>query len=188
MSRGGPSGVTMVDVVVTFLELDLATSAVAPARDPVPLPGREAVVLELDRIPPTEAGEVASTMYRAVGAAWHWTDRLPWSAAEWNQAVDRADVEVWVARVDHDIAGYFEIQQQDHAIELKYFGLMPEFTGRRIGGALLSAVIDRARVRLGTGRLTVNTCTLDHPAALPNYLKRGFIVVRTETQRRTLPQ
>ncbi len=35
--------------------------------------------------------------------------------------------------------------------------------------------------------MTVNTCTLDHPSALPNYLKRGFAIVRTEVQRRTLP-
>ena len=27
--------------------------------------------------------------------------------------------------------------------------------------------------------LTVNTCTADHPRALPNYLRAGFMPVRT---------
>jgi hypothetical protein len=34
--------------------------------------------------------------------------------------------------------------------------------------------------------VTVNTCTLDHAAALPNYLARGFCVARTERQRRAI--
>ena len=122
----------------------------------------------------------------AVGEPWHWTDRRDWSAAQWAAAVDRDGVELWAARVDRAIAGYFELEVEVDAIELKYFGLMPEFTGRRIGGALLSAAITRARA-IGKARLTVNTCTLDHPSALPNYLNRGFVRSRTETQRRSLP-
>ena len=125
-------------------------------------------------------------MYRAVGGPWHWTDRLPWTDTDWDLAINRPDVELWVARVDGEAAGYFELQVEDDAVELKYFGLMPEFTGRRIGGALLSASIERARA-IGKPRLTVNTCTLDHPGALPNYLKRGFKILRTETQRRIIP-
>jgi hypothetical protein len=33
----------------------------------------------------------------------------------------------------------------------------------------------------------VNTCTLDGAAALPNYLSRGFVMVREDHQRRELP-
>jgi hypothetical protein len=28
--------------------------------------------------------------------------------------------------------------------------------------------------------IRLHTCTLDHPQALPNYLKRGFVVTGTE--------
>jgi hypothetical protein len=34
----------------------------------------------------------------------------------------------------------------------------------------------------------VNTCTLDHPAALANYLKHGFVVQRTEPRRPAVPR
>ena len=33
----------------------------------------------------------------------------------------------------------------------------------------------------GPSRVWLHTCTLDHPAALPNYLGRGFRSVREET-------
>ena len=35
-------------------------------------------------------------------------------------------------------------------------------------------------VGLGARRVWLHTCTLDNPAALPNYLKRGFVPVKTE--------
>jgi hypothetical protein len=40
----------------------------------------------------------------------------------------------------------------------------------------------------GADRVLVNTCTLDHPQALPNYLARGFEVVRKRTEWRMLPE
>lgn len=177
MHRDGDPGVTaVVDVVVTYLELDMATDATA--WHAVPLP-------DLRREPPDSAPTMAAVMYRAVGGPWHWTDRLTWTESEWNEAVNRPDVELWIARIGGDVAGYFELHVEARGVELKYFGLMPEFTGRRIGGAFLAAAIDRAR-QLGKARMTVNTCTLDHPAALPNYLKRGFTVVKTEPSHRTV--
>ena len=189
MPRGGAAGVTTVDVVVTYLELDLVPAQPsAPVLEHAAPSGRaqRTAPLKIDRVPRADAPGVAALMYRAVGGPWHWTDRLGWSDAEWTAAVDREDVEVWAVRVDHEIAGYFELDVEADAVELKYFGLMPEFTGRRIGGALLSAAVARAGA-IGKARMTVNTCTLDHPSALPNYLKHGFVVSRTETQRRSIP-
>ena len=40
---------------------------------------------------------------------------------------------------------------------------------------------------LGPSRIWVHTCTLDHPAALPNYLSRGFRTVREEKYQVELP-
>ena len=84
-------------------------------------------------------------------------------------------------------AGYFELEKQrdtrntqeagvstsTDAVELVYFGVLPPFIGRGVGGALLTEAIRRAWA-LGPQRVWVHTCTLDHPAALPNYQKRGF--------------
>jgi hypothetical protein len=40
---------------------------------------------------------------------------------------------------------------------------------------------------MGTSRVILNTCNLDHPKALANYLARGFREYRTEVQRREVP-
>ena len=77
-------------------------------------------------------------------------------------------------------AGYFELcQHEDGAVEIAYFGLLPDFIGRGWGKYLLSQAA-LAAWGLQPLRIWLHTCTLDHPAALPNYLKRGFKVVREE--------
>jgi GNAT superfamily N-acetyltransferase len=77
-------------------------------------------------------------------------------------------------------AGYAEVRKDsDGSVELAYFGLVPEYVGRGLGKHLLSVVVERIWEE-GTGRIWLHTCTLDHPSALPNYLKRGFVPFRTE--------
>jgi len=179
----------LADVVITYLERPAIGVASGGDANDGSSPGARGlpagVVLRHERAP--EAAEIAATMYRAVGAPWHWRDRAGWTAEQWGEAVHRDDVELWSARIDGAPVGYFELHLQSDAVDLKYFGLIPEFTNRGIGGPLLTAAIARASA-LGRDRVTVNTCTLDHPAALPNYLARGFRVVSTERQQRTLPE
>ena len=169
----------VANVVVTYLELRASADAVARTRETTAAP----FVLHRERAP--AAATVAAALYAQVGAPWHWTDRLPWAAADWQRAINRDDVELWVARMADAIVGYFELQVERDAVDLRYFGLLPEFTGRGLGPRLLSAAVERARTH-GKDRMTVNTCTLDHPAALASYLKRGFTVSRTEIRRQVL--
>jgi GNAT superfamily N-acetyltransferase len=62
-------------------------------------------------------------------------------------------------------------------VNLSYFGLMPNAIGSGTGYAFLRAAVDEVW-RHGAGGMTVNTCTADHPRALPNYLRAGFRIVR----------
>jgi GNAT superfamily N-acetyltransferase len=65
-------------------------------------------------------------------------------------------------------------------VEIAYFGLLPDFIGRGWGKYLLTRAAGAAW-SLNPTRIWLHTCTLDHPAALPNYIKRGFCPVREET-------
>ena len=60
----------------------------------------------------------------------------------------------------------------DDAVEITSFGLLPAFIGRGIGPRLLDFAIRRGW-ELGP-RVWVHTCSLDGPAALPNYQGRGL--------------
>ena len=74
-------------------------------------------------------------------------------------------------------AGYFELNTQDKDVELAYFGLLPPFVGKGLGGGLLSTAIENAW-GTETNRVWVHTSSLDHPNALKNYQARGFQIYR----------
>ena len=120
-------------------------------------------------------------LYTEVGRAYRWIDRLRWTDDEVRSYLADAAVSLWLLTVSGAPAGYFELRR-DHlgGIEIAYFGLLPEFTGRQLGGHLLTVAVETAWAA-GTDRIWLHTNTLDHPAALPNYLKRGFSAFDSET-------
>jgi GNAT superfamily N-acetyltransferase len=119
-------------------------------------------------------------LYAEVGRAYHWTDRLSWSDERIRAYLDAGDVALHVLYVQGSPAGYFELRAHpDRSIEVAYFGLMGDFIGRGLGGWLLTRAVQTAWTE-GPERVWLHTCTLDHPNALPNYLRRGFRPVRHE--------
>lgn len=125
--------------------------------------------------------ELNRSFYQSVGAAWQWTDRLPWSESQWQRYVRRDVLQTWIGKLDDQPVGYFELESEpDGNVEVVYFGLLPEFIGRGLGGAMLSAAVQRAWEIPHTRRVWLHTCTEDHQHALANYLKRGFVVYHTE--------
>lgn len=133
--------------------------------------------------------EFSRFLYTAVGGGWHWTDRLGWTAEQWSDWL-AADVETWVAYERGTPAGYAQLQGQSEGnVEIAYFGLLPYAMGKGIGGHLLAFAVERAwdlaerLPRAATERVWVHTCSLDGPAALPNYRARGFRVYDTVTER-----
>ena len=120
-------------------------------------------------------------LYREVGRNYFWIDRLPWSDEQITAYLEEPEVSLWVMTYDDDIAGYFELKKEpDGSTEVAYFGLMPQFIGRGLGKHLLTSAVEQAWAD-GAKRVWLHTCTDDDPAALPNYLKRGFQPFRTET-------
>jgi GNAT superfamily N-acetyltransferase len=119
-------------------------------------------------------------LYREVGKAHQWTDRLGWSDEQVREHLGTPGVSIWAMSLEEEPAGYFELRQhEDASVEIAYFGLLPRFIGRGLGKFLLTQAV-QAAWGLGPPRVWLHTCTLDHPAALPNYLKRGFRPFREE--------
>ena len=83
--------------------------------------------------------------------------------------------------------GFFLLEDaEDGTVDLAYFGMVPEAIGKGLGAWLLKTAILTAWDRPNTQRLTVNTCTLDHPRALATYQKHGFQPVGREDKTRIL--
>ena len=135
--------------------------------------------LSLARLRPVRAAEYRA-LYTLVGGPWMWRDRLAWSDDALDAYLASPGVQVWVARAGAEVAGYFELRElTDGDVEIVYFGLVAAFIGRRLGGWLLVRACEIA-FALGARHVALNTCTLDSPHALPNYLARGFTIVREE--------
>jgi ribosomal protein S18 acetylase RimI-like enzyme len=120
-------------------------------------------------------------LYTEVGRRYHWVDRLGWSDEDVRRYLADPAITLWLLTVSAAPAGYFELKREpDGAVEIAYFGLLDEYTGRGLGKHLLTEAASRAWAS-GATRVWLHTSTLDHEAALPNYLNRGFTIVRRET-------
>jgi ribosomal protein S18 acetylase RimI-like enzyme len=113
-------------------------------------------------------------LYAEVGRPYHWVDRLRWSDAEIRAHLARPEIRVFALYAAGAPAGWFELRRcEDGSVEIAYFGLLPEAVGRGLGKHLLTCAAQEA-FAAGAARVWLHTCTLDHPAALPNYERRGF--------------
>jgi GNAT superfamily N-acetyltransferase len=122
-------------------------------------------------------------LYLAVGQMWSWNDKRLWTDEQWKKYGLASKLRTFEARYDGSQAGYYELRRDDqNGIEIAYFGLLPNFIGRGLGGALLTDAIEEAwRTRPSVARVWVHTCTLDHPGALRNYQARGMVIYKQET-------
>ncbi|MET7761010.1 GNAT family N-acetyltransferase [Streptomyces sp. NPDC005336] len=173
-----------MSITVTTWSLEQTSpSDLGPAREPDAGAGVAVVRAEVP------SPEFSRFLYTAVGSDVSWTDRLAWSRERWEEFLARPGVETWVAYERGTPAGYIELESQDEGVvEIVYFGLLPAFRGRRIGGHLLTwgtrRAWDLAERRPGlppTKRVWVHTCSKDGPHALDNYRRRGFRVFDVTT-------
>jgi GNAT superfamily N-acetyltransferase len=167
-----------VETVVTYLAMR------TPPRTLPPMPtGPQLALLKAPNIP---IGYYRY-LYGAVGGQWLWFERLLLDDQTLSRKIHRASVEVSVLYANGSPAGYYELDfAKADSTNLVYFGLVPEWTGQKLGPWLLGSAVAEAFSR-GAGQVTVNTCTLDHAAALPLYQRLGFEPVRRENRRLAVP-
>lgn len=145
----------------------------APATSPPALPHGA----RIDYVPRPEIA-FHRFLFAAVGEAWLWWSRRAMTDAQVAEILHDKRHSTHVLYRDGQPAGFFELDRRPAPdIELAFFGLMPHATGRGLGRALLEHAIATAFAEHPRA-LTVNTCDLDHPAALKNYQARGFRVVK----------
>jgi GNAT superfamily N-acetyltransferase len=166
----------MVDVKVYYLEM------LSPSQRAVP-PPRDGLAVIHAKKPPVAYYRF---LYDAVGGDYDWTSRKKLVDAELAALLNDPRLEVHVLMVDGVPAGFAELDRRSEGeIELVQFGLMPEFIGQGLGKYFLHWTIDKAW-SYQPRRFWLHTCTLDHPAALPNYLKAGFVVYKEEMTKREI--
>jgi len=165
------------NVTVTFLRMD------HPPADPAPAlpPGVSVHTL------PVCSVTHYRRLYNTVGAPYLWWLRRLMSDRDLAIHLARAAVSIHVVSENGVEAGFYELDASYWpAVNLSYFGLMPHAVGHGYGFAFLRHAVDAA-FAMGARALTVNTCTADHPRALPSYLRAGFRVVRAVPEEWDVP-
>lgn len=159
---------TRVAVTVTFLRIEEA------GPPPRPLPAGNSLV---------RVGACSVPFYRylydTVGGPYLWWLRRSLPDTTLATLLRDPAVSIHVLYRRGEPAGFFELDRKAEAVvNLSYFGLTPAATGRGMGTAFLDAALSHAWAE-GARAITVNTCTADHPRALPGYLRAGFRTVRS---------
>ncbi len=117
--------------------------------------------------------------YTYVGSQWSWTDKSKWSEEQWRRYVERDSISLFIAYLCDTPVGYFELERKADEVEIVLLGLEPTSVSKGLGGHLVSEAIRHAWLQKPQ-RVIVNTCTLDHPYALQNYLARGMTIYKKE--------
>jgi GNAT superfamily N-acetyltransferase len=123
-------------------------------------------------------------LYLRVGEQWAWIDKRSWTDDQWERYATPTELRTFAGYYGDALIGYYELRlDAESGIEIAYFGLLPEWIGRGLGGALLTSAIETAwRIEPKPARVWVHTCNRDHPQALANYQARGFIVYKVEQE------
>lgn len=115
-------------------------------------------------------------IFTTLGTRWLWWSRLMLSPADRAAILDDPRVEACAIVQDGVDIGLLELDFRAETADLAFLGLFETATGKGLGRPLMSYAKARA-AQQGATRLTVNTCTFDHPAALGVYRSAGFAVV-----------
>lgn len=167
-----------VNMMVTFLEMTAKPSALPPQQ-----PKGKIAILKADN--PTT--HFYRYLYDEVGRKHLWVDRKKLDDAKLDAVLKNPALELYVLYVDGCPAGMAELDFRDKDIGLlAYFGLVPDYIGRRLGYYFLYHAVANAWTK-PISTLLVNTSSLDHPRALPLYQRMGFAPYSREERYIELP-
>jgi GNAT superfamily N-acetyltransferase len=117
-------------------------------------------------------------LFRAIGENWLWFSRLRLSDEELRAIVHDPAIDIYVLSDTGMDCGLLEFdRRQMPDIEISFFGVTQEVIGKGAGRALLAYCLPLAWQHK-TQRIWLHTCTSDHPAAMPFYLKFGFVAYK----------
>lgn len=113
------------------------------------------------------------SLFRRIGAEWLWFSRLVLPDAALAEALAATEIHVLSDAAGQEI-GLLELDRRiSGAVEIKFFGLVKKATRTGASRFLMQEAMRLAWIS-GIKRVWLHTCSLDHPSAVPFYLKSGF--------------
>ena len=123
--------------------------------------------------------------YKTVGEAYNWLDRILMEETTLSKIINASNTTIFNYRINNKEAGFAEFVREEDYTEILYFGLFNDFVGKGYGKQFLQEVISEAWSN-NPKWIQLNTCKLDHPNALLNYQKNGFVLQETKLEKRKI--
>ena len=160
-----------IPMTVTFLD-----QSSKPAVLPPPAPRGRHAIMRAEKPAP----HFYRYLYDTIGDKYFWVDRRKISHEKLAEIIHAPTNCLYVLYTEGNPAGMAELDlKPDNSANIAYFGLMPEAMGKHLSFFFLYHTCMNAWAH-PIKRLTVNTCTLDSPRALPLYQRMGFNVYARE--------
>lgn len=113
-------------------------------------------------------------IYHDVGSAWRWVNRRKLTDRMLAALIHHPDIDIFVLRHNGRAIGYIELNfRKKKEAEIVFVGVKPDYIGQGLGPKMLTHAMAHIETR-APQRVIIQTCTLDHPAALPLYQNIGF--------------
>ncbi|MEM9898215.1 MAG: GNAT family N-acetyltransferase [Pseudomonadota bacterium] len=154
-----------IEVTITYLRQKERPAKTIPHP---PRPG--AAILKASRIPV----HYYRYLYDLIGGPYNWVSRRVMDDDALSGIIHDEQVFIYILYIDGAPGGFCELDfRETPRMDLKFFGLAPDAIGKGWGGYFLGQCLSIAW-DLAPTEIHLETCTLDHRAALPLYQKFGF--------------
>ena len=113
-------------------------------------------------------------LYDDVGRQWHWVNRRVLTNRQLSAIIHHPATEIFTLKARDRAIGFVELNfKLFPQVEIVFVGLVADAIGEGLGSLMLQRAISYIYSR-APSRIIIQTCTLDHPAALPLYQRYGF--------------
>ena len=142
-------------------------------------PPRHPIPTDVDLVPVTSAeSDLCRNLFTAIGTPWLWSSAFV-SKQDRTVGSARPSKDTYFANLERRSIGIVAFEGRDgRDVEITWFGLTPEATGRKLGRRVMAAALALAW-RAAPDRVWLHTCSFDHPAAVRFYSGCGFVPTAT---------
>ena len=125
------------------------------------------------------------SLYKSVGEEYEWTDMLRQNRKVTEKFLNDKNVYFYSLISSGVPIGFFILDYRNTNIcDISYIGLTNGNLGKGLGKYLFKTAFLMGWDLNNISKLSVNTCSLDHKAALPLYQKLGFEPVKYKDKKR----
>ena len=121
-------------------------------------------------------------LFLAVGKDWLWDCRLRLSDQELTSLLDDPAIDLFALEHEAEDKGFLELDRGNFPeVHISFVGVVPNLLGKGAGRFLMAKALELAWAH-HPDRVTLHTCTMDHPNALRLYINLGFVPYKRAIQ------